>query len=401
MRKIIYTLIAISFTNLFFGQVQTYHDTQGKLEVTNSGQATYTLPIALPPSIQDVGPTINLVYASGQTGGIAGQGWNISGISTINRVASRKDIDGFVDGVDFDDNDKLALDGQRLLLKTGTYWGEGSTYETEIQSNLKIELTGTGINTMFVVTAQDGSKSWYARSYVGSGVVANELDSSFYIKKYEDTNGNIIEYRYMSYAIGGIGSYPKLYINEIVFGKNSLSNPLHFNKIKFNYIAANRIETVYVKGVKLDKTHNLKSVEVYTNLPNDALFRKYDLTYYPTDGLGYDRLQKITEYNGTLEAANPVEFEYDMTISTNVNSEIRKSFTNNINFNGVKLSGDFDGDGTMDVVVENKLYTKLFEGTTNNVAGNIPFITAPNKLFTGINSTVYDFPGVPLEKRIN
>lgn len=32
-------------------------------------------------------------------------------------MSTRNDIDGFRDGVDFDSNDKLALDGQRLLVK--------------------------------------------------------------------------------------------------------------------------------------------------------------------------------------------------------------------------------------------------------------------------------------------
>lgn len=136
MKKSLCILLILSLTTKLFSQLQTFQDTQGKLEVTSSGQATYTVPIALPPSIQDVGPTINLTYASGQSGGIAGQGWSISGISMISRIASRKDIDGFVDGV-FSGADKLALDGQRLILKTGTYWGAGSTYETETQSNLK------------------------------------------------------------------------------------------------------------------------------------------------------------------------------------------------------------------------------------------------------------------------
>ncbi len=102
-----------------------YHDTKGKLEVSNSGTAVYTVPIAMPPSIQEVGPVINLVYSSGQAGGIAGQGWSISSISSISRISTRRDLDGYIDGVDFDDNDKLALDGQRLLLKSGTYWENG------------------------------------------------------------------------------------------------------------------------------------------------------------------------------------------------------------------------------------------------------------------------------------
>jgi hypothetical protein len=157
--KVRLSILLSLIANLVFSQ--SYHDTQGKLEISNSGQATYTLPIALPPSISSVGPTINLVYASGQNSGIAGQGWSINGISYISRMATRKDIDGFNDGVDFDDNDKLALDGQRLLIKTGTYWADSSTYETEVQSNTKIELKGTGSNIYFIVTSPDGSRSWY------------------------------------------------------------------------------------------------------------------------------------------------------------------------------------------------------------------------------------------------
>ncbi|HEX8270913.1 MAG TPA: SpvB/TcaC N-terminal domain-containing protein [Flavobacterium sp.] len=63
-----------------------YHDTQGKLEISNGGQATYTLPIALPPSIQNVGPVLNLTYVGGQMAGIAGMGWSISSISAISRI---------------------------------------------------------------------------------------------------------------------------------------------------------------------------------------------------------------------------------------------------------------------------------------------------------------------------
>jgi hypothetical protein len=57
MRKI-YSLVLFLCTLVSFSQ--NYHDTQGKLDITNSGQSTFTLPIALPPSINNVGPTINL-----------------------------------------------------------------------------------------------------------------------------------------------------------------------------------------------------------------------------------------------------------------------------------------------------------------------------------------------------
>lgn len=343
-------LIVLFFSTFVYSQ--NYHDTQGSLEISDTGQSIYTLPVAMPPSIQSVGPTINLVYASGQQGGVAGQGWNISGLSSITRVSTRKDVDGTIDGVDFDSNDKLALDGQRLILKSGTYWGDGSTYETEIQSNTKIELFGSGSSTMFIVTTPDGSKTWYGTSGTGSGVVGNELDSFFYIKKFQDINGNIIEYKYVSYGIAG--TYPKLYIDEILFSANTVTNPSYLNKIKFNYELATRYESVFIKGIKLEKSFILKSIEVYTNITTtNNLFRRY-LISHTTDEIGYQRINSITEYNGAGEAANPVNFEYHSTPVSSITTFEDGLQAYIINPDG-KTIGDPDGDGKPNFVYMNKI----------------------------------------------
>ena len=178
--------ILVFFTNILLAQ--NYHDTQGKLDISSSGQATFTLPIAMPPSINGFGPKIDLNYNSGQLSGMAGQGWNINGISRISRISTRKDIDGFRDGVDFDDNDKLAIDGQRLLLKSGTYWENGSVYETEVQSNINVLLTKNGNTFLFTVTSPDGTKSWYGNL---KGYNAAD-ETAFYIVRTEDLDGNFI-----------------------------------------------------------------------------------------------------------------------------------------------------------------------------------------------------------------
>lgn len=51
MKKLYFILV---FLINFFSYSQSFHDTQGKLEISNSGQATFSLPIAMPPSIMDV-----------------------------------------------------------------------------------------------------------------------------------------------------------------------------------------------------------------------------------------------------------------------------------------------------------------------------------------------------------
>lgn len=339
-----------------------YHDTQGKFEISNNGQATYTLPIALPPSIQSVGPTINLVYSSGQMGGIAGQGWNINSISSIARIATRRDIDGFVDGVDFDVNDKLALDGQRLILVSGAYWAAGSVYKTEVLSNSKIELIGSGTSMYFIVTAPDGSRSWYGNF---GGQNATDL-TAFYIVRFEDTNGNFITYHYNK-------PFNKaLCINEVKFSANvnGLTTPL--NRIKFNYVLAKRAENVYIKGVKHEKVELLKNIVVYTN---NLQFKKYVLTHDVDPKLGYERVVQLQEFNSNNEAANPIIFEYTTTTMDNVNSEDLTLYTNNLSFNDVELSGDFDGDGRLDFVTENGLYRNLFNGSS----GQTPVIL-PNEI---------------------
>ena len=341
-----------------------YHDTQGKFEISNNGQATYTLPIALPPSIQSVGPTINLVYSSGQMGGIAGQGWNINSISSIARIATRRDIDGFVDGVDFDVNDKLALDGQRLILVSGAYWAAGSVYKTEVLSNSKIELIGSGTSMYFIVTAPDGSRSWYGNF---GGQNATDL-TAFYIVRFEDTNGNFITYHYNK-------PFNKaLCINEVKFSANvnGLTTPL--NRIKFNYVLAKRAENVYIKGVKHEKVELLKNIVVYTN---NLQFKKYVLTHDVDPKLGYERVVQLQEFNSNDEAANPVVFEYPTTTMDSANSETLTSYTNNLNFNDVELSGDFDGDGRLDFVTENSFYRNLFQGSGGQTPINLPFTIYP------------------------
>lgn len=357
-------LLVLLFANKSIAQ--NFQDTKGELQISNSGSATYNLPIAMPPSIKDVAPIINLTYSSGVRGGIAGQGWNINSISTISRMGTRRDIDGFVDGVDFDDNDKLALDGQRLLLKTGTYWADGSTYETEYKSNTKIELKieNGGASTLFIVTSPDGSRTWYGSK--GSGTYQNATSvNAWYIVHFEDTYGNGIDYNYSTVVYN---STNQLYIDNITFSGNVTAGIASQDKIKFNYKAAIRVERDFIKGVPVYASKTLQSIEVFAN---NSLFRKYQLTQTADPYLGYDRVTQVREFNAQGEASNPVEFTYETTPYTTTQKV--KDYTNNLNFTETKLSGDFDGDGRLDFMADSKIFTKLFLNNSGNTGITVPY----------------------------
>lgn len=362
-----YLLIALFTSHLFFGQ--NFTDTKGELQISNSGSAVYNLPIANPPSIKNVAPIINLTYSSGVRGGIAGQGWSINSISSISRIATRRDIDGFVDGVDFDDNDKLALDGQRLLIKTGEYWASGSTYETEYKSNTKIELKiESGSSTFFIVTSPDGSRTWYGSK--GSGTYQNAVSvNAWYIVRYEDVNGNFIEYNYSNVVYNNTN---QLYIDTIKFSGNATAGIASQDQIKFNYVNAKRVERDFIKGGPVYATQILDNIEVSAN---NTLFRKYKLTQEADPDLGYQRVKKIQESNAQGELSNPVEFIYDTTPVSTTRTE--KGYVNNLNFSETDLAGDFDGDGRMDFVAGDKAFLSLFKEDS----GNLPVILPQSLLF--------------------
>ncbi len=84
----------------------------GNFDVTPSGAATYTIPINVPPGTNGMQPNLNLVYNNQSGNGILGKGWTIKGISAITRTSTTIYNDGFIDGVDFDNNDKFAFRGK-------------------------------------------------------------------------------------------------------------------------------------------------------------------------------------------------------------------------------------------------------------------------------------------------
>lgn len=194
--------------------------TAGQLSVSLSGAALYNVPIDVPPGINGIEPHISLEYNSQQGNGLAGYGWSIRGISTISRVASTKYLDGTIDPVDLDNLDRFALDGQRLLVKNGTnavYGADGTIYETENYSNIKITSYGVGSNggpAYFLVQYPDGSSAQY-----GSSTNSRSL-TDWSISFWENSQGVRVNYNYTI-----ITNFQ--YISSITYGSIGTATPIN------------------------------------------------------------------------------------------------------------------------------------------------------------------------------
>ena len=131
----------------------------GNFSVNDIGAATYTVPIDIPPGTAGMHPAISLVYNSMAGNGIMGKGWSISGLSAISRTGKDRFNEGDIRVVDYQ-NDRLILDGQRLILSAGSWFAANSEYKTQHETFQRIKYTGT----CFEVETSDGLKRYYGES---------------------------------------------------------------------------------------------------------------------------------------------------------------------------------------------------------------------------------------------
>lgn len=381
MKKYIYFFFFFFFLKLY---AQTsFHDTSGSLDVNGGGQLQYSLPIALPPGVKSIAPQINLLYSSNSTNGIAGYGWNISGITSISRTGRNLEKDGFQKGITLTQDDFFQYNGLRLVLVSGEYGKDGAIYKTEKHSNIKIKSIGSisgkqwvGPN-YFEVTFEDGSQSWYGNTTAGDNPSITPVE--YNIVKWKDAQGNYITYEYSQSENVSV-------INKISWGGNETLNKPHFNSIVFSYINRDLQEIAYLKGQKFIQSKLLNTITVNSN---NSLFKTYSLTYVKDSQTNnYQYLTSITEGNSEGKKANPIVFTPGTV--TPSSDFVEKSIKN---FEDIIQTGDFDGDGNIDYIVSEKAqlgrpagHYLYFDGMGSQ---------SPSFVFLGSNATLISYSYKP------
>jgi Salmonella virulence plasmid 65kDa B protein len=174
------------------------------MSVSPIGGANYTIPITIPPGTKGVQPNISISYNSQGGNGIMGMGWNFSGISMISRVNKDFFNDGVVESVNLGSSDIFALDGNKLILASGTYGTNEATYATKIETFSKITSynnAGGGLQ-WFKVVDKSGMTYEYGNSTNSKLALSPTTRSDdlvnccWYLNKAYDTYGNYMEYQY-------------------------------------------------------------------------------------------------------------------------------------------------------------------------------------------------------------
>jgi hypothetical protein len=106
----------------------------GSTAVSDDGTFTYSAPIPVPPGRAGMQPSLALSYASTPSEGSLGVGFALSGLSSITRCGQSVAIDSQYRGVELDDEDRLCLDGARLLAVEGEDMQADTVYRTETET---------------------------------------------------------------------------------------------------------------------------------------------------------------------------------------------------------------------------------------------------------------------------
>lgn len=356
----------------------------GQQGTTQTGAATYTIPIKVTPGINGMEPDLSITYNSQSGSGLLGYGWTLTGLSSVTLDSKNIYNDGAVNPIRINENTPFTLDGIRLIPISGNNGASGTTYAKEVEDYSLVTSNGTTANCSscpqwFKVNTKDGNIIEYGNST--TSIINATEGSGIYpyiwrINKVTDKNGNYIEYVYENIN----GENRIKYIN---YTGNGATIPT--NKISFNYSIRSDKNSFYFNTSNMfsSKTGNtinnnslLDNIEITSGT---ILVKKYQLNY-AFDGL-YSVLQEVKEIGSDNSELNSTIFKYGNPTDINNNTNtVAPNYTNLISTSGSdNYSGDFDGDGYTDIFTAYYGIYTLYNGLTHKIYYNYKiFRKTPN-----------------------
>lgn len=172
------------------------------IAAVDGGASTYSTAIAIPPGRNGWQPNLALNYSSRNGNGTMGVGWSLnSGGSAVHRCDKTVAQDGVFRTVRYDNEDKLCLDGQKLILEAGTYGADGATYRTEIESYVRVRQLGgiASTSSSFELVDSNGNKRIFQQTVIAGGL---SIPHTWLVTKQLDPFGNNIVYSYQGFGTG-------------------------------------------------------------------------------------------------------------------------------------------------------------------------------------------------------
>ena len=306
--------------------------TAAAADVTGTGGASYTIPLALPAGTNGVVPQLALSYNSQGGDGPLGMGWQITGTSVITRVPRNLYLDGDAQGIDLTTGDRFALDGVRLIGKSGTYGADGATYATEAESFATITSKGTSGTgpTSFEVVSKDGTIMEYGNTTDSRWPQSGTSRISWRLNRIRYKDGNYITFVYST-------SNEDWVLTQVNYTGNSTTGLAPYNQVKFDYLDRTDMTRRYEVNFPLRNRYLLSQISITGE--GGAAFKKYKFNYAAISG--HSMLREVievgsdnsTQLNSTILQYGDAPTAFQISSSSVVAGQSVDM-----------ISGDFDGD---------------------------------------------------------
>jgi len=363
--------------------------TVGQFRIDEAGQLSYAIPLYSAPGTAGVMPQVSLTYNSQGGNTPLGRGFSISGQSALARCRASREAGDFFDGngqpsdgdpqpINFSTTDRFCLDGQRLLVVSGTYGADGAEYRLETDPYTRIYSRG-GVNATdvtytgpqyFEVQRKDGSTSYYGNTsdskLLRNGCIVGDTGCpqrvvNWALNRLQDSTGNYIDYTYNTNpggtnALGEITLAAIKYTGKVVLAGQGGSALAPYAQIRFTYdtLADTTWKVGYQAGSAFTQSQRLTGVLVEDQIDTSPRTLRYYKPGYATSasGSGARILTSIKECRDASEAVcyPPTTFTWSgARYRFETSSEQTPSGPNFSNLVSYKF-GDVDGDGRLDMV---------------------------------------------------
>lgn len=327
-----------------------------KTKVDQNGAFNFSIPIEVPPGISGRQPTLTLSYNSQRQNGIAGVGWALSGLPSVERTKRIRAIDDINGTIAYDANDRFSYQGQRLIVTTGTYSAPESIYRTEVESWQQATAHGTaGVGPQyFTVQAKSGQIYEQGNTPDSRILAAGRPDvRSWNVNKVTDLNGNSMLVSYTDDPLGtGVPDHHG-YPLQIAYTQNASQQVNRY--VRFTYESRPDVQRTFIGGSEVATSVRLSHIQTFVGT---AMVSDYRLQYDASNATGRSRLLSVTRYASNAAdavALAPSTFTYaDGALAfSGKQNWLSGSFSKKQGWDG-ELNpftlADVNGDGFLDIV---------------------------------------------------
>ncbi|MBW9336774.1 hypothetical protein FEE59_24985, partial [Herbaspirillum sp. RU 5E] len=320
-----------------------------QFQVSESGAATYSIPIQVPPGTGGLEPKLALNYSSQMGNGLLGRGWSLGGLGAIARCPRTLAQDGVRGEINFDANDRYCLDGERLIAVGGADGGNGTLYRTEREAFAKIVSYGSAGSgpAWFKVWTKSGQIMSYGASADSRIEAPGKSEIKIWaLSEILDTKSNRLQATYVKDSANG-----DFYPNRIDYGSNVVAGTSPTSAVTFQYEGRPDSVPVFQAGTRSVNTVRLKSVSVL-GAANQSI-AVYQIAYGVSPLNAVSRIESVRRCDGSMENCLPkVNFTWTTSVaSTGFATAASGNWITNIGspVGTVKLL-DLNGDGRSDIM---------------------------------------------------